>query len=238
MAEGNYPDLLSFGVGFCPPAERLKPLNGYDFFAGQSGKTTFAAPWCRGGYAVYSKSADISSLQTKKVAISAGKNNLTGFAAAMEGFVGSFDEKDSTTAYVEFLNGKYDYLIGTQRDACRFLTRGESVYIRPMRAYSDLYQYVAVLATTEEAQEVCDAFLRLLFSEKTQKTLSKIGMLSAFYDVYDESDPYHDELEKSSADFAPSAFSDAGTLDEMKANAKASLLSGNAEVLKKFVKRA
>lgn len=238
MSEGNYPDMLSFGIGFYPPAEQFEALRDYSFFAAQTGNATYAVPWCRGGYAVYAKTEDFSSFRADRAVLSSGKGNLTGVAAAMEGFVGKFDEKDSTTAYVEFLNGKYDFLIGTQRDACRFTVRGERVYMRPVRAYSDLYQYIAVLSKTTEEQEICEAFLRTLLSEETQKTLSKIGMSSAFYDVYGEDAPYHDELEKATAEFAPSAFLSEAAIAALREEANAALLSGNAEVLKKFVKRA
>ena len=53
FAEGDAPDVLSFGVGLSEFAERLLPLP-YSFAGGELGGKTLAYPWCMGGYYLFS----------------------------------------------------------------------------------------------------------------------------------------------------------------------------------------
>ncbi len=72
--------------------------------------------------------------------VAAALNNLSG------------EEIDSLSAYVAFLNGKYRYLLGTQRDRCRFVSRGVEVYEKPLNEFCDLYQYVSVLSAEKRSE--------------------------------------------------------------------------------------
>ena len=107
--------------------------------------------------------------------LSSGGENLVEASAYFAGIEGKTEE--SLTAYLDFLGGKYDYLLGTQRDVCRFSSRGVTVYSKLLPAYCDLYQYVSILS--REYADACLEFVALLLSEDVQATLSEIGMYPA-----------------------------------------------------------
>ncbi len=195
MQSGQIPDILSYGVGFDFDVGRALPLS-YQFSGGQTEAGCLAVPWCRGEYALYSLTDDFTS--AGNTVISCGGSNLPQVSAALADIQG--EEVDSLTAYVGFLNGDYRYLLGTQRDACRFESRGAQVYKKILPAYSDLFQYVSVLSA--EKREDCFLFLEELFSRETQEELSSIGM----YAVQGEK----------SAERTVSAFSSRSALDELK----------------------
>ena len=227
FSQGEMPDLLSYSVGISPPIERCKPLSLFSFFAGALGKAQLALPWCKGGYALYALSETAKSPTPYNTVLSIGGKNLSLVTACLEGLAGA-KQADSVTAYVDFLSGKYEWLLGTQRDLARFSSRGVSVKSVPLTQYCDLYQYVSIL--TEENAELCEGFLRLLFLEKTQKRLSSIGLMSAFYSVYDTGALA--ELEKITPNYYLGAFSSA----EENAPLTQLALGGDKELLKKFLK--
>lgn len=170
FAQGEKPDVLSFGIGISAYLESSLPLP-YSFAGGETESGCYAYPWCRGQYYLFSLSDNFEEEGT--TAISLGGENLVEVAAALERLAG--DRIDSLSAYVAFLNGKYRYLLGTQRDVCRFISRGVNVYQKPLNEFCDLYQYVSVLSA--EKGEDCFAFVEELLSENTQKELDSIGML-------------------------------------------------------------
>lgn len=168
-AEGNYPDLLSFGIGFSDFTERFLPLS-YRFAGGETDGGFLAYPWCAGRYSLFS--LDDNFEDGGAVAVSSHGSNLSELAAYLNGIEG--ERVESTAAYVDFLNKKYRYLLGTQRDECRFQTRGVSVYRKDLTEFCDLYQYIACLSAEKHAD--CLKFLRILLSEEVQNGLSSIGM--------------------------------------------------------------
>lgn len=165
---GDCPDLLSFGVGLGEFAERSLSLN-ERFAGGMFGGEPIAYPWCRGSYFLFSLTDNFG--EEGKTAISCGGQNLACLAAMEEGIVGT--EAESVAAYTGFLKGEYRYLLGTQRDVCRFAARGVEVYQKPLTAYCDLYQYISILSA--EHMEDCRVFLNRLLSFG-QERLSEIGM--------------------------------------------------------------
>lgn len=167
MERGEYPDLLSFGAGLGVDAGRCVPLP-YSFAGSR-----LAVPWCRGEYLLFSMTEDFSA--AGEVVISLGGSNLACAAAYFAGIAG--EEKESLTAYLDFLGGKYRYLLGTQRDVCRFAARGTQVFIRSLPDYCDLYQYICMFSG--EMQTECLRFLAVLFSPGVKDALSEIGMLPA-----------------------------------------------------------
>ena len=168
FAEGDAPDVLSFGVGLSEFAERLLPLP-YSFAGGELGGKTLAYPWCMGGYYLFSLTGFEGEGRT---ALSVGGENLPAVAARLEGIWG--EETESVAAYTGFLSGKYRYLLGTQRDVCRFQARGVSVQARPLTKYCDLYQYIGILSS--EKRDASLAFVEALLSPEVQGRLSQIGM--------------------------------------------------------------
>ena len=168
FAEGDAPDVLSFGVGLSEFAERLLPLK-REFAGGELGGKTLAYPWCMGGYYLFSLTDFEGDGRT---ALSVGGENLPAVAARLEGITG--EETESVAAYTGFLSGKYRYLLGTQRDVCRFQARGVSVQARPLTKYCDLYQYIGILSS--EKRDASLAFVEALLSPEVQGRLSQIGM--------------------------------------------------------------
>ena len=168
FAEGDAPDVLSFGVGLSEFAERLLPLP-YSFAGGELGGKTLAYPWCMGGYYLFS----LTDFEGEgRTVLSVGGENLPAVAARLEGISG--EETESVAAYTGFLSGKYRYLLGTQRDVCRFQARGVIVQARPLAKYCDLYQYIGILSS--EKRDASLAFVEALLSPEVQGRLSEIGM--------------------------------------------------------------
>lgn len=167
LSEGQRPDVISFGVG----------LNGFEKYALSLGSSFAgndrAAPWCRGKYVLFSLTDDFG--EEGATALSCGGNNLPVVAAALAGISG--EEVESTEAYVDFLAGKYRYLLGTQRDICRFSARGVTVYTKELPAYCDLYQYVSILSADKKRD--AERLLEELLSSQTQGMLSGLGMFPA-----------------------------------------------------------
>lgn len=170
LAEGTLPDVLSFGVGLSDFAEESLSLP-HEFAGGSMQKGTLAYPWCRGEYILFSLTDNFTEEGT--TVISSGGSNLVSVAAAYAGIAG--EERESLTAYVGFLNGECRYLLGTQRDRCRFQARGVQVYEKALNEYCDLYQYFSVLSS--EKRDDALALLDALLSDDTQSALSEIGML-------------------------------------------------------------
>lgn len=166
MQQGNFPDLLSFGIGLTVDKARCIPFSAASF------GVRSAVPWCRGAYYLFSMTEDFSE---EDLVISDGGENLACAAAYFAGIAG--EEKESLTAYLDFLGGKYRYLLGTQRDVCRFAARGTQVFIRSLPDYCDLYQYICMFSG--EMQTECLRFLAVLFSPGVKDALSEIGMLPA-----------------------------------------------------------
>ncbi len=173
---GEKPDILSFGIGLNEYAEDCLPLP-YSFPGGAIGNQTLAYPWCRGEYFLFSLENNFES--EGKTVISDGGENLVQIISELTKNEG--DLLESTAAYTAFLNRKYHYLLGTQRDVCRFGTRGVEVYKKPLPDYNDLYQYISILS--EEKFPACVTFLNALQSEEIQKKLADIGMMPVSGDM-------------------------------------------------------
>lgn len=215
FAKGDAPDVLSFGVGFSLAEARSLPLS-RSFAGGETERGCLAYPWCRGGYALYSLTDGFE--EAGKTVISLGRGNLPEVAAALAGIDGEYAE--SLTAYVDFLNGKYRYLLGTQRDLSRFAARGTQVFFKPLTGFCDILQYVSVLSA--QKREECLAFVEALLSADTQAALSDIGM----YPLTGGSG-IAAEIERTVGVFTPTE-----TLDEIRTAARAEAGTGGKNILK------
>ena len=169
LKEGQKPDILSFGIGFGDCAEGALPLS-YRFSGGEIGSDCLAYPWAAGRYSLFCLENDFE--KQGDTVISEGGHNLAQAVASFHAIAG--ETLPSTSAYVQFLNGKYRYLLGTQRDECRFQTRGVTVYRKDLNDYCDLYQYISCLSA--EKFEVCIKFIDCLLGKEMQESLSQIGM--------------------------------------------------------------
>ena len=169
LSQGVTPDILSFGVGLSDFAEKSLPIP-LSFAGGETDGGCLAYPWCRGKYYLFSLTDNFE--EAGETAIGCGGSNLSVVSAAFEGIQGT--EMEALAAYTGFLGEKYRYLLGTQRDECRFLSRGVQVYKRELSEYCDLYQYFSVLSS--ELRDDCFALLDELLSQEAQEELSEIGM--------------------------------------------------------------
>lgn len=217
FGEGERPDILSYGVGFPAPEARE------------------AVAWCRGGYALFSLKDDFSKTSAENVLLSDGGENLPEVAAATAGISGTPKKEESTAAYLRFLSGEYTYLLGTQRDICRFASRGVNVYCKPLDGYCDLRQYAAIL-TAGENYALCEAFLSALLSEENQARLTGLGLLSPYGEIYGNDGGLHTALERVEPKYEPEKTTDGEYLSRLSAAAYEGMKSGNGEVLKNFLK--
>lgn len=170
MERGEFPDLISFGIGFSAHLGYALPLD-EEFAGGRVNGKTLAVPWCKSAYFLFSLTEDFG--REGKTAISSGGSNLSVLAALLSDIAG--EEMESQAAYTGFLGGKYRYLVGTMRDVCRFRARGTEVFSKPLGAFNDLYQCLSVLTESTAARE----FAAYLLSVGVQKKLGEIGLLPA-----------------------------------------------------------
>ncbi len=218
ISKGNLPDMLSFGVGLDDGLEYALSLS-QSSAGGEVGGKTRATAWYRGGYALFS----LSGFEKEgKTVISRGGNNLPEVAAALSQIKG--EEHSSLEAYVAFLSGEYDYLLGTQRDYCRFTARGTQVNVKPLSKFCDLYGYMSIFSTEKWVE--CNALLTALLSNETQSRLSEIGMYPVEWGL--------DEISREKAEYTVSVFSSQSALEEMRQIAREKDAEKN---LNKFLKK-
>jgi len=232
---GNKPDMVSFGIG-ADFSSYVQKLSGYNFSGGKIGGGQYAYPWCRGGYVLYSFTDDFLDVSPENTVVSEGVNNIPSAALALSGLKGDFTFKTSTAAYVELLGGKYKYMLGTQRDYFRFAARGKTVYGKALNDYNDLYQYIAVLNSNEKVYSICVEFINYLLSEKVQKNIGDIGMISDVSACYTPADGALYELQHASFSYTLSAFTGEAALNEIKTLSNKSLALGETKNLKKYLK--
>lgn len=230
--EGEMPDMISFGSGGALMPELYLPLEKFSIAAASQNGKTVAVPWCRGGYMLFSLEGDFSDVSAKNTVISEGNFSLAQLAAVSENLSGGVVET-SISAYVHFINGKYKYMLGTQRDVARLNTRGVQFTVKPLYEFSDLYQYIAVLSSETAKYNDCLDYISLLMSYNVQKQLCNIGLMSVSHCIYDESNSALCMYEKQAAKIGINAFCGEVQYVEMRELA-AKALCGNGEAVKKL----
>jgi ABC-type amino acid transport substrate-binding protein len=231
LKKGECPDLISYGAGISETASLAYPLNSLNFKGGNISGENFAYPWCYGKYAIFSLKGeiDLNNLNGKTVINSNGGIS----AAALSELKINYETKTPINAYVDFINGQYDYLIGTQRDICRFQSRNLNVYIKPLGNYSDLYQYISILTKDTIKSAIAKKFINYLLSENSQKKLTALSMMSVNYNIYNSENPYMQMLESSKITSTISVFMPPSIRQQFFDNSKA-VLDGDNETLKKI----
>lgn len=231
MSKGNLPDMVSFGVG-TQVTDNLLVLSSFSFAGGNINGKCYAYPWCHGGYVLYSLTEDFSAVSCENTVISLGGSNLPVLSACLNGLSGEYPTETSTTAYVDFINGKYRYLLGTQRDYFRFQTRNVKTYAKALDEYNDLYQYIAVCG--DENGKICLDFVKYLLSEEVQSALSEIGMC-AVNGSYAE-DELLKTIEAAETVYSVSVFTSEENLKNLADIAREELLSGEIKKIKNYLK--
>ena len=178
--KGIYPDVISFGAGLNISGLYKLPQNLYDGGGAINGET-YAAAWCRGGYAFIKfngkKTSDIVDKTVPSAIVSDCEYLMPLYAAYKCGYkINDFKVLPAKNAYAEFTLGKIPFLLGTQRDVMRLLSRGADFSVFPLE-YSDIYQYISISTKNVEKTSVLTEYIEYLLSEKSQEKLTEISML-------------------------------------------------------------
>ncbi len=170
--EGNVPDLISYGAG----VDGLENL----FY----GKIPYQT-WCRGGYCIITleETADFSDINAENTIINVGTENLSAAAALFCGLENAETAKP-TEAYLKLINGKFKYLLGTQRDIFRFRTREVQFKIKAVTEFNDLYQNISVTTNKSINSAFAEKFVKKLLSNS--KNSVQIGLMFDGVNLYDD----------------------------------------------------
>ncbi len=162
LQQGKMPDVISYSAGFYGVENYINKKD----FAYKS--------WCRGGYCFLTidESADFTDIATENTVINAGKDNLSEVAAALCG-IGGAQSEEPTNAYLKLLNGKYKYMLGTQRDIFRLKTRNATFKVKPITQFNDLYQNVSILTANNAKYEICKRYVNYLIDNNNA---AKLGL--------------------------------------------------------------
>lgn len=196
IKNGERPDILSFGAGFDGAILCALELPEISFKGGEINGKTYAYPWCVGGYFLITKTPNNQLID--RLFISQNAFNLP-FCAMQSERVECKEKffKAPLDAYVAFVGGREnDALLGTQRDLKRLTTKKANFYAKPIGDFSDIVQYVAITVSDRERYGESLEFIEYLLGEKTQKKLSKIGMYSPFFNVYDGEESFGFDFSK------------------------------------------
>lgn len=180
------PDILSFGTGI--EVYNSAEITECAFTGGKIGDKTYAVPWCRGGYVLISNGKNKFDGNLKDLLVSKSDYTLPLLAFSMQGYTAeNIVVKKPIDAYVDFVSGRFPFMLGTQRDVVRLNARGFTAEIIALTEYNDLYQYLSVVTEDENKREYAQKFVKFILSESVQAKLNKISMLSVFYKVQLES---------------------------------------------------
>ncbi len=180
--KGELPDIVSYGAGI--DLVKLAEIKcDKTFNNGQVNKKQYALPWCKGGYILFSNVEKQIDDKIEKIVVSQSEYSQPLLSFLSENILTEKIEVLSPLdAYVQFVTGKSDYFLGTQRDVERLQAKGYSYNAKPLEHFNDLYQYVSI---TEKgnSKNFTQKFIEYLLSEEIQKELTKISMFSQFYDI-------------------------------------------------------
>lgn len=172
LSGGAEPDLISYGAG----------MHGIEsYITGDSPYYT----WCNGGYCFLALdgNADFSDITAENTVVNRGTDNLSGAAALFCGVDKALFDKP-TGAYVKLINGKYKYLLGTQRDIFRLKTRGVAFSVKPVTEFNDLYQNISITAKDYRKQILAESFISYMLN--LSKNVSRLGLMYQGINLYDD----------------------------------------------------
>ena len=179
MDKGIVPDMLSYGGGIELPYPLLRRCGASPY--------EYSPVWCEGGYvAIYRKNEKIDEIVIAEQKYASAELALK----LCEKGIPEVPDRGAKTiriasskAIYEFYKSKSAVLIGTQRDIYRLERKSMDVEYYPLAGYNDLFQYVSVVSPTDEKAGKSVKFIGYLLSEKVQKRLATIGMLSHRYGI-------------------------------------------------------
>lgn len=164
MKQGLIPDMISYPAGFY----------GLENYIGNA--DFVQTIWCNGSYCLLTldENADFSDATAENTVVNEGKDNLTVVTVALSGLTGAKFEQP-TNAYLNLINGKYKYLLGTQRDIFRLKTRGVTYKVKPILVFNDLYQCVAIMAKNVDKASKCSRYIEFLQQKGNVSALGLFG---------------------------------------------------------------
>lgn len=163
IINGNVPDMISFGGGEW----------GLESIINCNYQIKY---WCYGSYCLLAvgDNVDFSKATAENTIINGGKGNLISATALLCGLDGA-DIQSSTYAYVDLINGKYDFLLGTQRDIYRLNARKVSYSVKAIGQFNDLFQLIAVCS--EDAQRATSCYEFIEYVSDNNSDVYKLGLL-------------------------------------------------------------
>lgn len=231
MAEGKTPDLISYGAGV--NVKNAQPIAGLGTAGGVINGETYALCWCRGGYCLIENPDYVEGKKpSASLIVSQGEYTNPLIAYVFSGKTeNNLEILSPMNAYVKFVSGKSRYLLGTQRDINRLNNRGMEYTIQPLNGYNDLYQYISVTSLDTVKAKYAETFAEFLVSEKVQKQLYKVGMMSAYYNAEYDS-PEMSLMQKAGKSATISAFSSKELIKELQERGVKAVNGDNDEILK------
>lgn len=241
MDEGIFPDLISYGCG--TGIKNATELGEKEkIYGGEVLGTTYAVPWCRGGYCIISnprvakeKDAEDSdgTGHFGELLVSQGDYTQPLAAFALEGCTAeNITVMSPMNAYVKFTEGKTPYFLATQRDIVRLTNRGAEFEITPLTKYNDLYQYISVVGQDATKNAYAEKFVDYILRDEVQEKLWKINMFSARIKT-DFDSPRLEEMQGVNHEMTVSAFTSPEELKNMQEISLAAA-KGNQESLLKI----
>ena len=233
IEKGELPDIISYGAGV--DLVKLSEIQSDKKFTnGQVNKKQYALPWCKGGYILFSNVEKQIDDKIEKIVVSQSEYSQPLLAFLSENLKANRIEVLSPLeAYVQFITGKVDYFLGTQRDVERLEIKGYSYKTKPLENFNDLYQYVS-LTEKGNAKNYTQNFINYLLSEEVQKELTKISMFSEFYGINFENETLN-KMSKTNQKEGLNLFLPSLTLKELQEYSKKAL-QGDEEYLFKIKK--
>lgn len=170
LKAGNVPDLISYAAG----------MYGIETYI--TGGAAYST-WCHGGYCFLclEQNADFLAVSPTNTIINAGTDNRAEVCALFCGIQGA-ETARPTAAYVKLIDGKYKFMLGTQRDVFRLRTRGVQFSIKPVTEFNDLYQNISVTATNAKKRQLSESFIKFLLSKS--ENVTKLGLLAQDLALY------------------------------------------------------
>ncbi len=215
ISKGKMPDMISYGNGV--EISGLKELNiKSENVYGKVGDKTFAVPWCCGGYVLISKDKNLpQSKKLENLVVSQGEYTQPLLALNINGYLaGNIKVLSPQFAFAEFINGKSNYFVGTQRDVIRLSYKNFDYQVIPLEGYNDLYQYISITAQEDEKIKSAEKFIEFLLKDGTQKNLTKLNLFSDRVDVVYDNENLN-KIQKSNFNKGISVFTKVEILKEM-----------------------
>lgn len=128
---------------------------------------------------IYSLTFGGNSYNSPQMAYSSVYGNL---CHSQTSFSEDYKSKTAYNAYCDFVEGKANILLGTQRDVARIsnrISQGklDGAIYEHLTSFTDLVQFIGVCNNVNyDQKQACEAFISYLVSEQVQLKLANIGM--------------------------------------------------------------